>query len=149
MVKGLSRKLNFGVLVHEVSRVRRKAIDQVLKPLGITGGQWWILTYISLHDGLSQVTLADELNMGKVALGGLIDRLEKSGFIDRRNDTVDRRVKRIHLSQAGLDLVGQIKETSAGVQDVALEGISSEELDHAISALKKMEANLLDFVKKA
>lgn len=148
MANGLSRKLNFGVLVHEVSRIRRKAIDQVLRPLGITGGQWWIITYISLHDGKSQVMLADELNMGKVALGGLIDRLEKNGLIERRMDEVDRRIKRIHLSKAGLDLVEQIKRTSADVQAVALEGISNEELDHAISALKKMEANLLDFVKK-
>ena len=91
MAKGLSRKLSFGVLVHEVSRVRRKAIDQVMKPLGITGGQWWILTYISLHDGKSQGELADELNMGKVALGGLIDRLEKTGLIQRKIDAVDRR----------------------------------------------------------
>ena len=148
MANGLSRKLNFGVLVHEVSRIRRKAIDQVLRPLGITGGQWWIITYISLHDGKLQVMLADELNMGKVALGGLIDRLAKNGLIERRMDEVDRRIKRIHLSKAGLDLVEQIKRTSADVQAVALEGISNEELDHAISALKKMEANLLDFVKK-
>lgn len=148
MARGLSRKLNFGVLVHEVSRIRRKAIDQVLKPLGITGGQWWIITYISLHDGLSQVALAEELNMGKVALGGLIDRLEKNGLIERRPDPVDRRVKRIHLSKAGLDLVHDIKHTSASVQDVALNGITPEELEHAISALGKMESNLLEFLSK-
>lgn len=148
VAKGLSRKLNFGVLVHEVSRIRRKAIDQVMKPLGITGGQWWILTYISLHDGRSQVELAEELNMGKVALGGLIDRLEKNGLIERKADLVDRRMKRVHLSKEGRHMVEEIRRTSAEVQDAALDGISPEELEFAITALMKMEANLHQFVNK-
>lgn len=145
MAKGLSRKLNFGVLVHEVSRIRRKAIDQLMKPLGITGGQWWVLTYVSLHAGKSQGELAEELNMGKVAFGGVIDRLEKSGFIERRISPDDRRMKRVHLSARGRQLIAEIKEVSASVQTAALDGISSEELEHAISALTKMETNLRAF----
>ncbi len=113
-----------------------------MKPLGITGGQWWILTYISLHDGKSQGELADELNMGKVALGGLIDRLEKTGLIQRKIDAVDRRMKRVHLSAEGRHVVEQIRQSSTDVQDAALAGITTEELEHAISALQKMEANL-------
>jgi DNA-binding MarR family transcriptional regulator len=146
VAKGLSRKLNFGVLVHEVSRIRRKAIDQVMKPLGITGSQWWVLTYISLHNGHSQVELADELNMGKVALGGLLDRLEKNDLIRRETDQADRRIKRVHLSTEGQAMVEKIRDTSQGIQESALEGISNEELEIAIAALKKMEANLHEFV---
>lgn len=136
-----------GVLVHEVSRMRRKAIDMVLKPLGITGGQWWMLTYISLHKGLSQNQLAEELNMGKVSIGGLLDRLEASGLVERRVDQVDKRVKRVFLTPAGSSLVEEIRLTSAGVQEVALDGITIVELEHAIAALTKMEANLLEFIK--
>lgn len=147
MAKGLSRKLNFGVLVHEASRLRRKAIDAVLKPLGITGGQWWMLTYISLHHGLAQMQLAEELNMGKVSVGGLLDRLEQNGLIERRTDTVDKRVKRIFLTRTGAALVEDIRLTSAGVQEVALQGITPIELEHAIAALTKMESNLLEFLR--
>lgn len=146
MAKGLSKKLNFGVLVHEASRLRRKAIDSVLKPLGITGGQWWMLTYISLHHGLSQMQLAEELNMGKVSVGGLLDRLEQNNLVERRTDKIDKRVKRIALTPAGAALVEQIRLTSAGVQEVALYGITPTELEYAISALTKMESNLLSFV---
>jgi DNA-binding MarR family transcriptional regulator len=147
VVGRINKKVTFGILVHEVSRVRRKAIDHVLEPMGITGGQWWVVTYISLHPGLSQVALADELNMGKVALGGLVDRLEKAGLIERRPDRVDRRMNRIYLSKQGIGLVKDIKRASEGVQDKALDGITSEELEHAISALEKMESNLRKFVK--
>ena len=59
MAVSLNRQLKLGVLVHEVSRLRRKAIDQLVRPLEITGSQWWVLTYISLRPGLSQVRLAE------------------------------------------------------------------------------------------
>jgi len=146
MPRGLSKKLNIGVLVHEVSRVRRKAIDRVLKPLGITGGQWWVLTYISLHDGKSQVELAEELNMGKVALGGLIDRLEAAGLLERRPDKVDRRVKRIHYTKSGRIMIEQIKNVSATVQEAALKDISYEDIETTIQTLSKMEDNILNYL---
>jgi DNA-binding MarR family transcriptional regulator len=148
----LSRKLHpkfgFGVLVHEISRLRRKAIDRALRPLGLTGGQWWVVTYVSLHQGLSQVAIAEDLNMGKVALGGLIDRLEKGGFVKRRADSADRRMKRIFLSKAGLGLIKNIKRASESMQDKALDGITPQEFKHAIAALRKMEANLRAILKK-
>jgi MarR family transcriptional regulator, transcriptional regulator for hemolysin len=138
----LSRKLKIGVLVHEASRLRRKAIDQLLKPLGITGTQWWVLTSVSLRPGLSQARLADELNLGKVALGGLVDRLMKNGLIDRRPEAQDKRVNLIFLSEAGLNLVKDIKRISSGVQDGALNGISLDEIDTTISVLERMMENL-------
>jgi len=138
----LSKKLQIGVVVHEVSRLRRKAIDQLLQPLGITGAQWWVLTYISLRPGLSQARLADELNLGKVALGGLIDRLMKNDLIDRRSDDQDKRINLIFLSDAGLHLAREISRISAGVQDEALKDISPDELEVAISVLMRMQNNL-------
>jgi DNA-binding MarR family transcriptional regulator len=138
----LSRKLKIGVLVHEASRLRRKAIDQLLKPLGITGTQWWVLTSVSLRPGLSQARLADELNLGKVALGGLVDRLMKNGLIDRRPEAQDKRVNLIFLSEAGMNLVKDIKRISSGVQDDALDGISLDEIDTTIFVLERMMENL-------
>ena len=50
----------------------------------ITRSQWWVLAFISRKDGLPQSQLADELDVGKVALGALIDRLEIAGFVTRK-----------------------------------------------------------------
>lgn len=138
----LSRRLKVGVLVHEVSRLRRKAIDQLLLPLGITGAQWWLLTYISLRPGLSQARLADGLQLGKVALGGLIDRLMKNDLIERRLDEQDKRVNLIFLSDAGLKLAKDIRLISHDVQDDSLKHISDQDLDVAISVLMQMKDNL-------
>ena len=138
----LSRRLKVGVLVHEVSRLRRKAIDQLLQPLGITGAQWWLLTYVSLRPGLAQSRLAEELNLGKVAVGGLIDRMTKNNLIERRPSDEDKRVNHVFLSATGVKLADEIRRLSTGVLDNALQGISSEELDVAMSVLTQMKENL-------
>ena len=100
MAPDLNWELRLGFLVHDVSRLRRRVVDRALKPLGVTRSQWWVLAFLSRSDGMSQVALADELDLGKVALGQLIDRLEKTGFVSRRADEEDRRVKRVYLDQA-------------------------------------------------
>src|SRR6266404_5294276 len=71
--------LRLGYLIHDVSRLRRMMFDRDLAPLGITRSQWWVLAFISRKDGLPQTQLANELDVGKVAVGALIDRLESSG----------------------------------------------------------------------
>jgi len=138
----LSRRLKIGVLVHEVSRLRRKAIDQLLQPLGITGTQWWLLTYVSLRPGLAQARLAEELNLGKVALGGLIDRMTKNNLIERRPSDEDKRVNHVFLSAEGVKLADEIRRLSSGVLDNALKDIDSDDLDVALSVLSRMKDNL-------
>jgi DNA-binding MarR family transcriptional regulator len=113
-----------------------------MQPLGITGTQWWLLTYVSLRPGLSQARLAEELNLGKVALGGLIDRMTKNNLIERRPSTDDKRINHIFLSAEGVKLTEQIRLLSSGVQDNALKGIDSDDLDVALSVLSRMKDNL-------
>src|ERR1700720_717567 len=85
--------LRLGYLIHDVSRLRRMMFDRELAPLGITRSQWWVLAFISRKDGLPQTQLANELDVGKVAVGALIDRLESSGFVIRQADPVSPRAR--------------------------------------------------------
>ncbi len=94
-------QFDLGFLIHDVSRLRRTVFDKALKPLGITRSQWWVLTNLSRNSSheMMQTELANVLDIGKVALGGLLDRLEASGYIERRADPVDRRTKRIVMTR--------------------------------------------------
>jgi DNA-binding MarR family transcriptional regulator len=143
MNKDISQELRLGFLVHDVSRLRRKMVDRALKPIGLTRSQWWVLAFLSRRDGMSQVALADELDVGKVALGGLVDRLEASGFVERQGDRVDRRVKRIHLTKAGGKLVRDIRNSVADVEQEIVEGVSDVDLQATVRALRSMKNNLL------
>src|SRR5260221_6759654 len=98
-----NERIRIGFLVHDVSRLRRTAFDHWLNPLVITRSQWWILTGVSrLGDkGIPQTELAKVLDLGKVALGGLIDRLEERGYVERRDHAADRRLNLVHLTKSG------------------------------------------------
>jgi len=142
MSKDVSQELRLGFLVHDVSRMRRNMVDRALKPMGLTRSQWWVLAFLSRRDGMSQVALADELDVGKVALGGLVDRLEAAELVERRGDPVDRRVKRIHLTKIGSRLVRDIRDSVADVETDIVQGIRESDLQATVRSLRAMKTNL-------
>lgn len=135
--------LRLGYLIHDVSRLRRVQFDRELAPLGITRSQWWVLAFISRNNGLPQTQLAQELDVGKVALGSLIDRLQNAGFVERRPDATDRRVKRVFLTPKGLQLITDIAPITQDFNEVILKGIPRDDLDVASKALYAMKQNLI------
>src|SRR5271155_378906 len=143
MAYDLNWELRLGFLVHDVSRLRRSTVDRALKPLGVTRSQWWVLAFLSRSDGMSQVALAEELDLGKVALGQLIDRLEKTEFVSRRPDDEDRRIKRVFLPRRGQALIARIRESVTVTEKEILEKIDDPDLRATGRALRRMKDNLL------
>jgi len=146
MAPDLNWELRLGFLVHDVSRLRRRVVDRALKPLGVTRSQWWVLAFLSRSDGMSQVALADELDLGKVALGQLIDRLEKTGFVSRRPDGVDRRMKRVYLTKRSHALIARIRNSVSVTEKEILERIDAADLKATVRALRGMKENLLTMI---
>jgi len=143
MEHDLNWELRLGFLVHDVSRMRRSAIDRVLKPLQVTRSQWWVLAFLSRKDGMPQVELAADLDVSKVALGGLIDRLESSGLIQRRPDKVDRRGKRVFLAKKGIALNESIRRCISDAERDILADIDDGDLQATVRAMRGMKSNLL------
>lgn len=90
---------NIGFLVSDAHRLVTAAVDKVMSPLGLTRSQLRVLLYLMRKDGCSQVELAEQLGIGKVAMGGLLDRLEDKKLIKRKNNEKDRRAKHVFLTK--------------------------------------------------
>jgi MarR family transcriptional regulator, transcriptional regulator for hemolysin len=133
-----------GFLMHDVSRLRRSVFDEFMKPVGLTRSQWWILAQLSRNDGMIQSDLAGVLDLGKAALGGLIDRLEASGFIERRPDDTDRRVKRIHLTNRGARMIEEMRVRSHEMSERMLEGLDLPARHALAEHLARVKQNLLE-----
>ncbi|MBA4354466.1 MAG: MarR family winged helix-turn-helix transcriptional regulator [Novosphingobium sp.] len=142
--KNLDSSLRFGFLIHDVSRLRRIVVDRALKPLGLTRSQWWVLAFLSRRDGMTQTALAADLDLTKVAIGGLIDRMETSGFVERRADERDARARRVYLTRAGQKLVTTIRESVDLVEADILATVTEDELDAAAIVLVKIKSRLLE-----
>ena len=146
MPQELDTGLRFGFLIHDVSRLRRIVIDRALKPLGITRSQWWVLAFLSRRDGMTQTALAADLDLTKVAIGGLIDRMEAAGYVERRTDKRDARARRVMLTRAGQSLISTIRESVDTAERAILADLSEAELDAAALALVKIKGTLLGLI---
>jgi len=144
--KSLDANLRFGFLIHDVSRLRRVVIDRALRPLGITRSQWWVLAFLSRRDGMTQTALAADLDLTKVAVGGLIDRLESAGLVERRPDEYDARVRRVFLTRAGQKLVSKIRESVDAVEMDILATVTEAEVEEAARVLRAIKERLLEMI---
>jgi DNA-binding MarR family transcriptional regulator len=142
----LNDAIRFGFLVHDVSRLRRVVFDRALKPLGATRSQWRVLTFLSRRDGMTQTALAADLDLTKVAVGGLLERMEAAGLVQRRPDEFDARIRRVYLTRAGNRLIGQVRSRLAPLEQEALGPNSDEEMATTVRALRRMKETLLRMI---
>ena len=146
MARDLNTSLRFGFLIHDVSRLRRVVVDRSLKPLGITRSQWWVLAFLSRRDGMTQTALAADLDLTKVAIGGLLDRMEGAGFIERRADRNDGRARRVYLTRTGAKMVDTIRESVESVELEILSRVPEDALNQAADTLRTLKDTLLDML---
>lgn len=146
MIRDLNASLRFGFLIHDVSRLRRVVVDRALKPLGITRSQWWVLVFLSRRDGMTQTALAADLELTKVAIGGLLDRMEAAGFVERRADHNDGRARRVYLTRAGAKMVTAIRESVEAIELEILDRIPEAALEQAAETLRTLKETLLEMV---
>ena len=146
MTRDLNTSLRFGFLIHDVSRLRRIVVDRALKPQGITRSQWWVLAFLSRRDGMTQTALAADLDLTKVAIGGLLDRMEAAGFVERRADQSDGRARRVYLTRAGAKMVAAIRESVEALELEILERIPEDALAQAADTLRTLKDTLLEMV---
>lgn len=139
------RPVQLGFLIHDVSRLRRTVVDKALRPLGVTRSQWWVLSNLSQHQrtGMVQTELSRVMEVGKVTLGGLIDRLEARGFVERRPSPGDRRAKRVLMTGKGARLLAQIQKVAKVVNAEIMTGISAGDIIRVETVLHKMKDQLI------
>ena len=142
MPKDFATAVRFGFLIHDVSRLRRIVIDRALKPVGITRSQWWVLSFLGRRDGMTQTALAADLDLTKVAVGGLLDRMETAGFIERRADQRDGRIRRVYLTSAGNRFLATIRANIEQAEQQILADISEDDLETTARTMRQIKKTL-------
>lgn len=72
----------------------------------------------------------------------MLDRLEKSGHIQRMHDPSNRRVIRIKLTETTKGLKGKYEEVSVKMSEIFYEGFSNQEIIDFEKSLAKILDNL-------
>ena len=133
----------FAYLMQDVTRQMRTVFDRRATRFELTRAQWRALKTIRRNEGLSQAELADFLDMQPIPVGRVIDRLEKTGYIERRADPGDRRRWRLHLTAKAHAVVDEMEVIAAGLRDEALQGIERADFDTLLRVLGQIKHNLV------
>ena len=138
-----TRDNTFAYLLHDVTRLMRKHFDRRATRLQLTRAQWRALKVIRRHEGLSQTELADYLDMEPIPVGRVIDRLEKTGYVERRADPADRRRWRLHLTAKADAVIDEMEVIGAGLRDESLRGVDAKDFEAMLRVLVQLKDNLV------
>src|SRR5579871_1051205 len=144
-VKKSDRQLRdgFGTLVARAARQWRRAVDRHLQPFGLTEATWLPLIYIARAPvPMRQKDLAAALTLDGSSVVRLLDTLETTGLIERREGDPDRRAKIIALTPRGQSIIQQVEAISREVRNATLVGLSDDDLSTATRVLDLVCQNL-------
>ncbi len=75
----------------------------------VTPVQYACLSEIARQPGVDATRLASAVAFDRSTLGNVLERLEAKGWVDRRPSAEDRRVKLLHISDTGRQLLEAIE----------------------------------------
>ena len=137
----------FGFLVSDVARLLRTEFDRRVRHIGLTRSQWLALTRIYRQPGCTQSELAETMEMEKGPAGRLVDRLEDNGFVVRRPDDTDRRLKRIHLTPEAERIERTMRTIALETIHEALSDLDEAEHDKAVEVLITVKGRLQEMLQ--
>lgn len=133
---------SMGFLINYTGRKITQLVNQYLSSHDITAEQWVVLNRLAEQDGITQKELAQRVGKDPTNITRILDQLEKKGLIARRHNALDRRSYLASLTEEGraLDLLVSPLETH--VMNLALEGLSEEQVTELKRSLLLVAQNI-------
>ena len=129
-----------GVLQAKAYRNLSRFMTSHLEQHGLSLPAWALLG--TLHDqpneGYNLAEIADLLDVQPPFVTNLVDALEKKRLVTRKEDTVDRRVKRVYVTAKGQKLVPEIERQLRRQMREYLSGVGFRELAGYVRVLQKI-----------
>lgn len=103
-------------------------LREEIEPYDLTPQQFGLLAFLWQQDGLTQVEISEKGQIDRSTVGGLIDRLEKNGLLERRQHPQDRRAYKIYLTEHGRELEEPLSECARRALTTFTGGLSEQEV---------------------
>lgn len=122
-----------------------------LNEVNVSFPQFFLLAYLSSEDHLSMTDIAKKMGHSTGAATGLVDRLERMGFVQRFHAAEDRRKINVRIAQKGTELVARMRKQIASNLVSILSDMDKEvdphtlpldELEELVKRLREENASL-------
>lgn len=133
---------SIGYWLTVATQAYHRAVSDELAPHGITYRQSLVLGWLAVEGELSQTDLAAKMLVEPPTLVGILDRMERDGWITRNDCPADRRKKLIRPSAAAEPVWEKILACAARVRARATDGLSDRQLDTLTNLLRQITCNV-------
>ncbi len=116
-----------GYTVALVGRQAMAAFQARIEALGLSPREFALMTALEGEGDPSQRELAGSLGLPASRVVGLVDRLERAGFVRRAGDETDRRAHRIRLTPEGARHLARAHEEATALDRRLTAGLDAGE----------------------
>ncbi|MFD2444996.1 MarR family winged helix-turn-helix transcriptional regulator [Bacillus sp. CGMCC 1.16607] len=141
-------------ILREIGMIAR-ALDSIsnieFKEYDLTKGQYLYLVRICENPGIIQEKLAEMIKVDRTTAARAIKKLEMNGFIEKKDDQLNKKIKKLFPTEKGKNVYPFIKRENDYSNIVALKGFSEEEIETIFNLLQKVRKNIeidWEYVKK-
>ena len=141
-------------ILREIGMIAR-ALDSIsnieFKEYDLTKGQYLYLVRICENPGIIQEKLAEMIKVDRTTAARAIKKLEMKGFIEKKDDRHNKKIKKLFPTERGKTVYPFIKKENDYSNAVALEGLSEREVETIFNLLQRVRKNIekdWEFVKK-
>ena len=137
-----------GLLVSMIHRTRMMYINDKMKGMDITAGQFPFIMVLSHEEGITQEDLAAHLHIDKGTVARALRKLEDKKFIFREIDKKNRRRYLIYLTEKGRSVVPHIINIDNEWENSMCSKFSEEEYTNLFDILRVLTVNSLENVDR-
>ncbi|MCT1401323.1 MarR family transcriptional regulator [Paenibacillus sp. LC231] len=141
-------------ILREIGMIAR-ALDSIsnieFKEYDLTKGQYLYLVRVCENPGIIQEKLAEMIKVDRTTAARAIKKLELHGFIEKKEDQHNRKIKKLFPTEKGKHVYPFIQREHDYSNTVALEGFSESEAEAMFNLLQRVRKNVekdWEFVKK-
>ncbi|MFG3632981.1 MarR family winged helix-turn-helix transcriptional regulator [Streptomyces huasconensis] len=127
-----------GYLLYRLGLRSGQLFNAALERSGLRLRHYALLRYLATVEGAAQRELSRQLGYDPSAIVGLVDDLERLGFVERRPAPGDRRRRIVALAPAGRDFLRDSDEVARGVTAELLAPLDPQERDTLHTLLRQM-----------
>ena len=119
------------------------SIGRLLRPLNVSAAGGLVLGILRDRGPMSPSELGERLIVTRATVTGLLDSLERRGFVHRSANLVDRRSLIVEITPAGLNVVQEVRTIIHRHEKALMIGFSDSDLRDYIERLHQIQESLI------
>ncbi len=131
--------------LRDIGKIAR-ALDSIanieFKEYQLSKGQYLYLIRIFENPGIIPDRLAEMIKVDRTTAARAIKKLEEKGFIRKEADDVNKKIRRLFVTEDGAKLVPIIQLENQYSNQIALQNLSKKEIEAFSKALKIVAATV-------